>query len=882
MFTPIVRDSLISKLNGASAVPLTLLLAPPGSGKTTLIDQWQNQCSNEKFVRLNLGLRDAAPMVFFRRFLDGLKMHSNVLDTPAFDVFIKEMVCPASAICDAILLVLESVDTQLYIVLDDYQEIDSALVHQVMASVISQLPDHIHFVVSSRTLPELSVSRFRLSNQLVVISAKDLMINADELEKICETSIESGALSKKSQQHVLSLTEGWAAGVRLVLLVSERSGEQALDTLTGNQPELVDYFGHVVLKQLTQEVQDLLIMSSIFQEFNELLLAGLSENVGDSVSNTIFESIMHQGMFVVPVEGGLYRFHGLLRAFLTSRLHGRFSKQDVNRFHKRAAESWLLQVGDLNRCHTRVDITYLEQALRHAQLSGDDGYFLQLLRDVCSAWVKQGFLAEVIEALSEISDECILNQCGLFELLLSALTFSRRFNQAQYYLKFGLKFNDRPFYRALGLVLNVFLNDTDYDSASQLEALSEDRDAPAHVNAYSQLIVAYFQLQRGELDQAFVSASQSKALLSKLGFDYLASYADLIIALCDRYMGRGISAVAHISNIYIPLKDRTETPAWLNLATGMVVAYYEQNQIKLAQSICERLLHKVSFSSATEVVTTVYLHLARFLHSEGNIPKSERLIDRLERILVLGQYQRFKGQVIQESMRQALKEGDLIKARKVYDKYSLYRLYRSLSEKNVSGYCEARERCGLALSYYYLLNGQCEQAESLLENIAECLEIRGLKARALIARCNQIWVRFYEGHQELAATQLKQLISKRGLELFSRCVFDEVPGLADMMVYSESIGILELPVIYKKIFGGVLEQGDNPSRFIGKEDEKLDRLTTKEKQIYDLLVSGLSNAKISDQLSIALSTTKWHLKNIYSKLEVDNRTGAIVLARKAV
>ena len=881
MFTPIVRDSLISKLNGASSVPLTLVLAPPGSGKTTLIDQWQNQCSEGNFVRLSLGLRDAAPMVFFRRFLDGLKTHSNVLDTPAFDVFIKGMKCPASAICDAILLVLESVDTELYVVLDDYQEIDSALVHQVMASVISQVPEHIHFVVSSRTLPELSVSRFRLSNQLMVISAKDLMIDADELAKICEVN-ESGTLSKKSQQQVLSLTEGWAVAVRLALLVSERSGELALDTLSGNQPELVDYFGHVVLNQLSQEVQDLLIMSSIFQEFNEQLLAGLSERLGDAVSHTIFESIIHQGMFVVPAEGGLYRFHGLLREFLASRLLSRFTKQEVCVLHKRAAEGWLLQVGDLNRRHTRADITYLEQVLAHARLSGDDRYYLQLLRNVCTAWVKQGFLAEVIEALSEIPDERLLNQCELLELLLFAFTFSRRFNQAQYYLKLGARHDDKPFHQALSLVLSVFLNDTDYESANQLESLAEAHEAPAHVNAYSQLIVAYFQLQRGELDQAFISATQSKALLSKLGFEYLASYADLIIALCDRYMGRGISAVSHISRIYMPLKDHTETPAWLNLATGMVVAYYEQNQVELAQAMCERLLHKVNFSSATEVVTTVYLHLARFLHYQGDIPKSERLVDRLERILVLGQYQRFKGQVIQESMRQALKDGNAVRARKVFNKYSLDQLYQAFSEKNIKGYCEARERCGLALSYYYLLNGQNDKADSLLEDIANSMEMHGLKARALIARCNQLWVRFSEGHQELAATQLKQLISEQGLELFSRCVFDEVPGLAEMMDYSESIGILALPVIYKKIFEGLLGQSDYQSRVISQEDEKLERLTTKEKQIYDLLVSGLSNAKISDQLGIALSTTKWHLKNIYSKLEVDNRTSAIVLARKAV
>ena len=154
------------------------------------------------------------------------------------------------------------------------------------------------------------------------------------------------------------------------------------------------------------------------------------------------------------------------------------------------------------------------------------------------------------------------------------------------------------------------------------------------------------------------------------------------------------------------------------------------------------------------------------------------------------------------------------------------------------------------------------------------LEDSEVKTRALIARCNLASINFIEGNKSMAVNQLRRLLQRYGLVCFSRTVFDETPGLEQVFQYAMNLKRIDLPSIFTDLYHDLLCS-------TMKEEVRPEKLLTgKELEIFELLAAGLTNADISKQSDIALSTTKWHLKNIYTKLGVTNRSGAMVVAHK--
>jgi LuxR family maltose regulon positive regulatory protein len=191
-------------------------------------------------------------------------------------------------------------------------------------------------------------------------------------------------------------------------------------------------------------------------------------------------------------------------------------------------------------------------------------------------------------------------------------------------------------------------------------------------------------------------------------------------------------------------------------------------------------------------------------------------------------------------------------------------------------YHESRERYALATVYYLVSKRRYEESYAILAELIAVLESSEVKMRALIARCNLVAINFVEGNKNMAVSQLKRVVQRYGLVCFSRSVFDESPGLNDVFQYAIDLKRIELPQIFIEIFIDLLQPVRKGVESI--KPEKL--LTSKELEIFELLAAGLTNAGISQQSDIALSTTKWHLKNIYTKLGVANRSGAMMIAHK--
>lgn len=855
------RDELLALLCRCEQYPLTLLLAPAGSGKSTLLAHWQAGRERRSVVHFPLQARDNEPVRFFRHLAESIRARVEGFDISWFNPFAAEMHQAPDVLGEYLADALNRIDGRLYLLFDDFQCIDQPTILDALSSMLERLSAGVRVVLSSRNHPGFSLSRLKLDNKLLCIDQHDLRLSAAQIQQF-NAHLGGSELSPAYVDNLMAMTEGWMAGVKMALLAYARFGTEALERFGGGHPEIVDYFGHVVLRRLPPQLHDFLLCSSIFERFDGSLCDQVLARDGSAL---LLEGLAGRELFLLPVEGqpGYYRYHALLHDFLARRL-ALHKPQQVPELHRRAAQLFR-QRGEL------------EMALQHAQRSADQAFFRALLEDVCEQWVRSGHYAEVLKWLEPLSETALRAQPRLLVPMTYALTLSRRFHQARYCLDelvpscSGEPGLEAPTRQLLALNLELFQQDLAFDPGERwadllVPGLSSD------IRALTLTILAYHHLMHGRLQRSIGLALEAKALLAQTGQVFLESYSDLIIALCNRNAGRATCARKDVCQDY----QRTErsSPAWVNRATAMVVALYEQNQLAAAQQLCEDLMAMVTSSSATETIATVHITLARLLHRRQEYGRATRLLERLSRILQLGNYARFASQAAQESMRQACIDARPAALDALAHKLGLEARLEAGDWERVRPYDECWERYGLATAYWLVRRGTLPRAWRILKVLAQSLQHSEMTARALVVEANLLVLDSAGQGREQRNQALLELVERFGIVNINRSVFDEAPGFAEAVSGLLRSGQLQAPESYSEVYAEFFHTEAEPGSSAAAD--LLGLLTDKEAEIFACLLQGLSNSQISSATGIALSTTKWHLKNIYSKLNLSGRTEAIL------
>ncbi|HBX55194.1 LuxR C-terminal-related transcriptional regulator [Pseudomonas sp. UBA2684] len=860
----VLREELLELLGRSEHVPLTLLLAPAGSGKSTLLAHWLARDAHRAVAHYPLQARDNEPVRFFRRLIEHIRGQVADFDTSWFNPFGAELGLSPVAVSGYLSDALARLEAPLYIVLDDFQWISAPTIREVLAALLETLPDNVRLILASRNHPGFSLSRLKLESRLLCIDQHDLRWSAGQIQQL-NAHLGGGNLSEAYVSTLIAMTEGWVAGVKVALLAYARFGTSALERFNGTQPEIVDYFGHVVLEQLSPSLREFFLCSALFERFNGAICDHVLQRSGSAL---LLEELSARQLFMLPVDNqpGWFRYHALLQDFLSSRLAIEKHAM-VAALHQRAADYYLGQ-GEY------------EPALLHAQRSADEVLFRDLLERGCALWIRTGQFSDILRWLEPLPEGVVLGNSRLLAPLIGALTLSRRFHQAHYYLD-ALHAQEQeqgaalvtPITRQfLLLQLGLFQHDKDFTPAPGWRELLGP-GVGLEVRACTLTVIAYHYLLDAQLQAAIRFAMQSKELLRQSGHSFLQSYTDLIIALCHRNAGRATHARKGVCHDY--QHTDTASPAWINRATAMVVVLYEQNQLDEAQQLCEDLMAMVNASSATEAIATVYITLSRLLHRRQQAVRAGRLLDQLSCILQVGNYARFVSQVAQESMRQAYVSGKLGALDAIAQRYCLGERLAAGDWESAQRYDESWERLGLAAVYWLQARGAQGRAGRILKVLATSLRRSEMRARALIVEANLLVLDAPTQSKDQQLAALRRLVEEYGIVNINRSVFDEAPGFGAGVLGLAHAGLLHLPEKYRAFYAEFLQDADIPA--YGRVTP-VSLLTDKEAEVFECLLSGLSNTQISDKTGIALSTTKWHLKNIYSKLNVSSRTEAILAA----
>jgi LuxR family transcriptional regulator, maltose regulon positive regulatory protein len=344
------RERLLSALDGAFATPLTLLSAPAGWGKTTLLSAWASR-QLAQVAWLSLEEMDNSPTRFWVALIAALRRCQRgapQLGETAVALLQSPQPPPLSSILTALLHELESREVYpapIVLILDDYQVIGEQTIHEGITFWVEHQPAHLHLLLASRVDPDLPLARLRARGQLTEIRADELRFRLEEASHYLGQML-SPPLSEEEVSRLMSRTEGWIAGLHLAALTMQKRADRAafLQVFTGSQRYLLDYVQQDILARLPERVRDFLLHSAILSRLDASVCQAVTTAPTKAASQQLLAFLERANLFLVPLdeERRCYRLHDLFREALLSVLHAT-QPELVPLLHRRAADFYEAQ-----------------------------------------------------------------------------------------------------------------------------------------------------------------------------------------------------------------------------------------------------------------------------------------------------------------------------------------------------------------------------------------------------------------------------------------------------------------------------------------------------------------------------------------------------------
>jgi len=412
------RPRLVERLNAGLDRKLTLVSAPAGFGKTTMVSEWvaSHRCGGPR-----LGARgEATPPTAIAwlsldesdndltRFLTYL---IGALQTVEVDVgkgVLSALQSPQPPPAEVILTVLINETTaiadQVVLVLDDYHLIEAQPIHDALTFLLRRLPPNMHLIIATREDPPLSLARLRARGQLTELRATDLRFTSPEAAEFLN-QLMGLDLSEKDIGALERRTEGWIAGLQLAALALQGTSMQGrkdvtgfIQSFTGSHHFVLDYLIEEVLEQHSKRVQDFLLHTSILDRLTGALCDALT---GQEDGRETLEVLEHANLFIVPLdnERRWYRYHHLFAELLRQRLRQHHPEQ-VLTLHRRASE-W----------HEQNEL--LNEAIDHALHAQDFERAVHLIEGVAETYWERAQVTELRSWLAKLPSEWVVSRPNL-------------------------------------------------------------------------------------------------------------------------------------------------------------------------------------------------------------------------------------------------------------------------------------------------------------------------------------------------------------------------------------------------------------------------------------------------------------------------------------
>ena len=421
----IPRPRLVERLNTGLHHKLTVISAPAGFGKTTLICEWvADRRETVAWVSLDEGERD--PSRFLGYLIAAIQTVAPDIGQGLVNVLDAPQPPPPESIMTSLLNELTLLPAPIILVLDDYHLVDAQAVDQAVTFLLEHMPSQVHLVITTREDPQLPLSRLRARGQMTELRAADLRFTASEatefLNRVMGLDLSAADITALEDR-----TEGWIAGLQLAAISMQGSTDATafIESFTGSHRFVMDYLVDEVLHRQPPHVQDFLLRTSILDQLCGPLCDAVLGDAGVSGQETL-EHIERSNLFLVPLdsERRWYRYHHLFAELLRQRL--------------RQATAGLAGAADrvVAELHDRASAWYEEcgqeiKAFQHAASSGNIERAERLVMGQGVPIYVRGGLAPVLAWLELLPSPVLDANPSLWVMLGTVLTIDGQLTRVE-------------------------------------------------------------------------------------------------------------------------------------------------------------------------------------------------------------------------------------------------------------------------------------------------------------------------------------------------------------------------------------------------------------------------------------------------------------------
>jgi len=854
---------------------LTLISAPAGFGKTTLLVDWVNT-HNIPAAWFSVDKNDNDPLHFLTYVILGLQTLQADIGKAALTMLKSPQPPPIESILINLINDVMPIPADMALILDDYHLVDAKPIHDMITFLLENLPGQMHMIIATRSDPPLPLARIRSHHQLTELRAADLSFTADETAILFNESLNL-QLSNRDIQLLETRTEGWIAGLQLAALSIQgrKDPSDFIRAFKGEHRYIADYLMEEVLDRQPEHLRNFLLQTSILARLSGPLCDAVTEQEN---SQQLLNDLEKANLFVIPLddERCWYRYHHLFADLLEQRLR---SKQAdlIPELHRRASQ-WLAENGFKN------------EAVDHAFFAQDTDRAAQLIEEIAEIDWDRARESRLLRWFKKLPDEKIDANPNLGIFYARESFKSGHLDEAEKRLQ---------------------------AAEQMLESASISDVNKKGLLGRIAVIRAYMSARTGDVSGIIRFSNQALKLLPQRDLMW-RSVAAWTLGMGYGWAGAGdcVKAQQAFSAAMKTSQEAGNIYYYIFAGSCLGSVMLMRAKFKEASNICQQMLSLAIKNGIeqTGIAGSLYGNLGMILCECNDVDEGIRLLNKAVELSEQG-----RDPVILASCRISLLRGliyrtDFAGAFKLMEKInegasdfmmppwitntiSAFNVYMWIGSGNLNRALQwvqerrlsidntldnLREFEYLALAHILFAQKQLDDADRLLQRLIEnakagdrvYLMIEMMLWRALIFKA--------KGDIEAALDELQSALA-----------LAEPGGLINIFV-SKGKPVAEL---LEEILGAEKSDHDDTKASFSRSYVKkiviafkagtppkikglLEPLSEREIEVLSLIAAGLSNKDIAEKLFISLNTVKTHTKNINSKLDVNSRIKAATRAKE--
>ncbi|MEA3441400.1 MAG: LuxR C-terminal-related transcriptional regulator [Chloroflexota bacterium] len=828
---------------------LTLVSAPAGYGKTTLVVDWL-QAQTIPYTWLSLDENDNDPVRFLSYLFAAISLVDPILENRLKALAQHPQMPPPDVLMTSLVNELSSSGVPFILALDDFHTIQSPEIHQQVDFLLEHHPANMHVAITTREDPPLPLARLRAQGQVLEIRQSDLSFSLDEtgkfLRNIAQLNIQEGDIATLAKH-----TEGWVVGLQLAALSMQGVEDLSafVQSFTGSNRYILDYLFDEVFDRQTEHVQDFLIKTSILEHLSAPLCDAVT---GRSDSASLLHSLESENLFTIPLDQTRtwYRYHHLFLDLLQHRL--RISKYaSLNALHLSASQ-WYEDHGNAR------------EAIWHALLSEDWERSTQMIHHNFGGLLRRGELITLHSWIRRLPEQEIRSNPPICVDLAWLLVLSGKSEEAEPYLSLAAQAATTDSQLDADIAAaRAFIARSRGDNLQTIESsqralsLLPDNDYATRGILAVNLGIAFWHT--GQLRGAKQALNEAQLAYARSG----NRYAELTAIIFQNRLLAAQGQLQDAYQAYLPVIEMGRQIPILALAhLDLGALHYEWNELEECEQSIKESLTISERTRNGEFQISGYMQMARLRLAEGNLGAALNHLQHSDRLLQ--EYSvtpltrlRCAALHVQIALEQENLAGAHSWAEQAGDQADAHPFYPFL---------------GLSEPRLLLAQHQYTQAKNALDTSLEKAEDAGWVYGALTIRTMRSLAAGLEGD---ALSTLIPALKQAQPEGYIRSFADLGRSLIPLLHEAARRGVT--PAYVGKILAAM--ETKPKERGVGKP-ALIEPLSEREMEVMRLVAAGLSNRQIARQLIISLGTVKTHIHNIYAKLEVRNRTQAVARARE--